>query len=327
MFATNNNPYNHLPVEVGGVRSIMGSQEGLGIKTYQSDLFNNWLSTEWIDGVGGINDITAIDTSTGKFKIDTLVLAKKVYDMLNRIAVSGGSYNDWLDAVYTENRYTMAESPMYMGGLIKELVFQEVVSNNASGGNGQASQPLGTLAGRGTLGHKSKGGKINIKIEEPSYIIGIVSLTPRVDYSQGNDWDIHLATMDDMHKPALDEIGFQELITEQMAWWNTHWNGTKWVTKSAGKTPAWINYMTNVNKVKGNFAINDNEMFMCLTRRFKPVVAFGEVNIGDLTTYIDPRKFNHLFAETSLDSQNFWCQIAINATLRGKISAKVMPNL
>ena len=34
------------------------------------------------------------------------------------------------------------------------------------------------------------------------------------------------SNMDDLHKPALDQIGFQELITEQMAWWNTHWDMT-----------------------------------------------------------------------------------------------------
>ena len=43
-----------------------------------------------------------------------------------------------------------------------------------------------------------------------------MSLTPRIDYSQGNDWDIHLKTWNDFHKPALDGIGFQDLITEQM---------------------------------------------------------------------------------------------------------------
>ena len=97
-------------------RKLPSSQQGLGLKTYQSDLFNNWLSTEWIDGTNGINAITAIDTSTGSFNIDTLNLSKKVYDMLNRIAVSGGSYDDWLDAVYTHERYQKAETPMYMGG-------------------------------------------------------------------------------------------------------------------------------------------------------------------------------------------------------------------
>ena len=65
-------------------------QNGLGIKTYQSDIFNNWLSSEFIYGVNGISEITAVDTSSGSFSIDTLNLSKKVYDMLNRIAVSGG---------------------------------------------------------------------------------------------------------------------------------------------------------------------------------------------------------------------------------------------
>lgn len=128
--------------------AISYGQEGLGVKTYQSDLFNNWLSTEWIDGPGGINEITAVDTSSGSFSIDTLNLSKKVYDMLNRIAVSGGSYDDWLNAVYDHNSYTRAESPVYMGGLIKELVFQEVVSlSDADNG----AQPLGTLAGKGVM--------------------------------------------------------------------------------------------------------------------------------------------------------------------------------
>ena len=54
---------------------------GLAIKTYQSDIFNNWINTEWLDGEGGINEITAIDVSSGSFTMDTLNLAKKVYDM------------------------------------------------------------------------------------------------------------------------------------------------------------------------------------------------------------------------------------------------------
>lgn len=40
-----------------------------------------------------------IDTSGGSFTADKLKLSKKVYDTLNRIAISGGSYDDWLDEV------------------------------------------------------------------------------------------------------------------------------------------------------------------------------------------------------------------------------------
>ena len=50
---------------------------GLALKTYQSDIFNNWIDTEWIDGENGINAITAVDVSDGKLELDTLILAKK----------------------------------------------------------------------------------------------------------------------------------------------------------------------------------------------------------------------------------------------------------
>ena len=192
--------------------------------------------------------------------------------MMNRVAVSGGSYNDWLEAVYDHPQSMRAESPVYMGGLIKELVFQEVVSNSESKNNHGTSQPLGTLAGKGVMGQKHKGGTVVIKTDEPSYIMGIISLTPRLDYSQGNKWDVNLKTLDDLHKPSLDQIGFQELITEQMAWWSTYLpTGTpdQWIQQSAGKQPAWVNYMTNVNEVRGNFAVEGNEMFMVLNRRYE----------------------------------------------------------
>lgn len=299
----------------------LSTQEGLAVKTYQSDMFNNWLDTEWIDGTNGINEITAIDVSGGTLQIDALILARKVYDMLNRIAVSGGTYDDWLDAQYANDRYKRCESPMYMGGLIRELVFQEVVSNSQTN-----DQPLGTLAGKGIMAGKKKGGNVTINVDEPSYIIGIISLTPRLDYSQGNKWDTHLETMNDLHVPMLDEIGFQELITEQMAWWDTQDIAGTWTTKSAGKQPAWLNYMTNINQTRGNFAVTNNEMFMTLNRRYEPS-ALTTPTIADLTTYIDPIKFNFIFAETSIDAQNFWAQISIDMTVRRKMSAKIMPNL
>jgi hypothetical protein len=303
-----------------GYSPYMVNQGGLALKTYQSDLLNNWINTETIDGMGGISAVTAIDTSAGSFTIDTLNLSKKVYDMLNRVAVSGGTYDDWLDAVYDNDRITRAESPIYHGGLSKELIFQAVVSNSDSEG-----QPLGTLAGRGTMANKHKGGKAIIRVDEPSYIIAIVSLTPRLDYSQGNKWDVNLQTMDDLHKPALDEIGFQELITEQAAWFGTDISSGEPVYRSIGKQPAWINYMTNVNQTRGNFAIQDNEMFMTLNRSYEydPTTQ----SIKDMTTIIDPTKYNQIFAETALDAQNFWTQIAVNITARRKMSAKVMPNL
>ena len=76
------------------------NQAGLGLRTFLSDRFNNWLSTEWIDGTNGINEITAIQIVDNKLSMDALIMQKKIFDMLNRVAISGGSYNDWQEAVY-----------------------------------------------------------------------------------------------------------------------------------------------------------------------------------------------------------------------------------
>lgn len=300
-------------------------QQGLALKTYQSDIFNNWIDTEWIDGENGISAVTAMDVSDGLLHVDQFYLAKKVYDMLNRIAISGGSYYDWIEAAWSEDAYRNAETPMYMGGKAEEIIFDQVVSNSESE-TMEGIQPLGTLGGRGTLlGGAGRGGNITVKVSEPSYIMGVVSITPRIDYSQGNEWDTRLRTMDDFHKPSMDGIGFMDGITETMAWWDTLGeNDAEEVLKTYGKLPAWTHYMTNYDRAYGNFAVENSQMFMTLNRNYSFNHTTG---IGDLTTYVDPTKYNYAFAQTDISAMNFMVQIGSKITARRKMSAKQIPNL
>lgn len=290
-------------------------QYGLCVKTYLSDIFNNWLDSETITGDNGIAAVTAVNTSSGSFTIDSLILANKVYNMLNRIAVSGGSYEDWQEVVYGETVNFRAESPIYLGGMAREIYFDEVVSTADSSAEGN-DVPLGSMAGKGVQSEK-RGGKVSFRINEPSIIMGIVSLTPRIDYSQGNDWFVNLEDLDELHKPNLDGIGFQDLMASQMFFSDV---------RAIGKQPAWINYMTSYNQNYGDFASGESLEHMVLNRNY------GESNenysnIGDVTTYIDPRKYNYIFADSSLSAENFWVQIAFNVVGRRKMSAKIMPNL
>lgn len=303
-------------------------QFGLALKTYNSDLLQNWVNTEWIEGVNGINEISAVDVSNGSLTMDALNLAQKVYNILNRIAVSGGTYRDWLETVFTGGNYMeRCETPVFEGGMSQEIVFQEVISNSASG-----EEPLGTLAGRGINTERQKGGHVKIKVTEPCYIIGIGSITPRIDYSQGNDFFVTHQTMDDIHKPALDGIGYQDSVNWKRAWWEyiENTNSNIKIQQAAGKTVAWIDYMTNINRTFGNFASGMSEAFMVMNRNyeFAEIRSFdGKTNIADLTTYIDPIKFNYIFADTSLNSMNFWVQTKFDIKCRRLISAKQIPNL
>lgn len=298
------------------------TQYGLCLKTYNSDVYQNWINTEWVEGATGINEASAVDVTDGKLSMDALNLAQKVYNFLNRIAVSGGTYRDWLETVYTGGNYMeRCETPMFEGGVSQEIVFQEVISNSAS-----QDEPLGTLAGRGVTTGRQKGGHIRIKVTEPCYIMCICSITPRIDYGQGNTWDTYLETMNDWHKPALDGIGYQDSLNGERAWWTDYIasNGSKLTKTAVGKSVAWINYMTNVNRTFGNFVPEMPESFMVLNRNYS---MNNSGQIEDLTTYIDPVKFNYIFADTNLDAMNFWVQTKFDIKVRRLISAKQIPNL
>ena len=155
-----------------------------------------------------------------------------------------------------------------------------------------------------------------------------MAITPMVDYSQGNDFDLNLQTIDDLHKPALDGIGYQDLIQEQMVGETSVYEGGEGIHNikhlAANKTVAWIDYMTNYNRTYGDFATGEALDFMVLNRRYE---VSDNNTIEDLTTYIDPQKYIEIFADTSIDSQNFWVQTVIQATRRGNYSAKQIPFL
>jgi hypothetical protein len=294
------------------VASEMG---GLCLKTHQSDLFNNWVNKEWVDGDNGINAVTDVDVSNGKLNLDALNLAQKVYNMLNRIAISGGSYKDWIETVYTTDYYFRAETPVYEGGMSTTIDFEAVVSNSASTASG-VEEPLGSLAGRG-FNQGKKGGKLVIKCNEPCYIIGIASITPNVDYSQGNDWDMmQLKTMDDLHKPQLDGIGYQDLLSQQM-------HGRALLNEAIGKQPAWLNYMTDVNKTYADFAAGETESYMVLNRVYDVNEETGE--IINPSTYISPKDYTYIFATNTDTNRDFWVQIGKRIIARRVMSAAQIP--
>lgn len=305
--------------DAAGALLTKNVQYGLAVKTHQSDIFNNWVNTETIEGENGINAISAVSTAEGEFTIDALNLAEKIYTMLMRVAVSGGTYKDYIQVSYTTDFHMQAETPVYEGGLSADIEFQEVVSTAAT------NDPLGTLAGRGKLTNQ-RNGRLQVKVWEPSFIMAIASITPYCDYSQGNEWFTRLSNMAEIHVPQLDGIGFQDLMLDKIAWWADP-------TKSAGKQPAWIDYMTSFNRVHGNFAINSKNGFMVLNRIYKPkneTNPEGEADkkiIENLTSYINPEEFNYIFAEADIEAQNFWVQIGFSIQGRRVMSAAQIPNL
>ena len=70
----------------------------------------------------------------------------------------------------------------------------------------------------------------------------------------------------------------------------------------------------------------ESEDFMVMNRNYERDEKDDSL-ISDLSTYIDPSKYNQIFADTSLSAQNFWVQTAVQIEVRRNISAKQIPNL
>lgn len=132
--------------------------------------------------------------------------------------------------------------------------------------------------------------------------------------------------MNDLHKPSLDAIGFQELITDEFAALDTIISAEGDITHhSVGKQVSWQEYMTNVNETFGDFAVGGSLDWMAFNRKYE----YDESTnlVSDATTYIDPTIFNVAFANAKLSAKNLWTQIAFDVTARRVMSAKQIPNL
>ena len=138
------------------------------------------------------------------------------------------------------------------------------------------------------------GGNVVIRCEEAGHILGIIRIVPKLIYSQGNNPDLDLLTLDDLHQPDLDGIGYQDLLTERFAAVDTRRDdeGVA-IYRSIGKQPAWIDYMTDIDEAYGDFAIANNKMSMTMNRKYQYDKG-SHFTIRDATTYIDPQKFNYI---------------------------------
>lgn len=293
---------------------------GLAIKTYQSDMNNNWLNAS--DVLNYVTKASEVQVTNGTFDIDALIMAKKVYNLLNRIVVSGSTWTDWQEAVYSENAVTRAEQPIYVGGMSADICFEEVVATN--------SEHLGQLAGKGNITNV-QGGHVVVNCNEPMLIMGIASITPRIAYSQNNWWFNSLSNLDELHKPAFDGISFQDKLLSDFVPYVDFTDNTGLLhQKAIGKQPAWLHYMTALDEIYGSFAIDTELNYMTLDRRYIPEFSstYDDATISDATSYIDPARYLYAFQGQRLeDAQVFWLQVGVDCFSRRKMSAKQMPQL
>ena len=127
---------------------------------------------------------------------------------------------------------------------------------------------------------------------------------------------MQLKTMDDLHKPQLDGIGYQDLLSNQM-------HGEASLKGAIGKQPAWLNYMTAVNQTYADFAAGEEESYMVLNRIYDVDGKTGKIT--NPSTYISPKDYTYIFATNTDTNRDFWVQIGKRIIARRVMSAAQIP--
>lgn len=300
--------------------SINATQEGLIVGCYQSDINQNWLNNEKVNALSARTKVKV--DAEGYFSIDQFNITQKLYNVDQRIAITDGSAQEWFELTYAIDAAGRVLKPIYVGGLAKEILFNMVISTA-----GTEQEPLGSIASRGTLGDKHKGGYVQIEGKNGKLVMILGKITPRLVYTQGIHWYMNLRSVDDIHKPGLDKIAYQNWLTDQFFAPDTIIkNDGTLITKSIGKLPAWTPYTTNVDRATCRMA--STEAYKVFGRKYEAEMGpDGQYQLKDGTTYIDPTKFNNVFVDESLEAMPFDIVFGVEAYLTMVKSEEVIPGI
>lgn len=342
--------YENLPANGGNVTSSMGTTTpfyaifnkaygelaapsmtaplgGLWQACYMPDRMNVILSDSFFKK----NVSTVVVSTTGdSFQVDQLVTAKKLWNSRNNDVIANGTFKDWIRVHFGVTPKIMDDMPTFCGATSSDILFEDIRATT-SAKIGDADQYLGDK-GSSAMGYGDSR-RFNIMVDRPGYIMAIATLVPRVDYYQFTERYVRHTKLSDMFRPEYNGIGYQDVLVSDL---NTEfpdsWDPAQTAVENnpfaqaVGKQPAWIEYMTAVNKIRGTFC--SSEKSWVLARDMRADTASQDKSPAQntaFTAYIDPARWNQPFADQSDTAQNFYAQFYLRHRVRSTVLKRLRP--
>lgn len=326
---------------------------GLACRTYRNDYITSVLNSDRCSSAKQF-----VNVANNKVSITEITFANKLQNYLELSVAAGSRYKEWIRSQFGVTAHDDLMMPELLGSISTWLNFEDVVQTSSDA----VSQPLGSLAGKGS-GVLSNNKTFDVYAEEHAVCMVMMSIVPQVDYYQGIPKCMLKETFDDIFKPALDNIGYQDLFEFEVSALNDHnswlmetsdtpgtsapvpafkpnYTGDQYKADRAtaiGKQPAWLEYKTALNRVHGDF-VDSLRYWTNARQMFTPAQYFRiseqaqnptkKVDSAKhYSTYIDPSQWNNAFADTSLDSENFLVQIRFGAYRKSPMSKNLLRKL
>ena len=302
---------------------------GLWQACYMPDRMNVILSEAFFNK----NVSTVVVSTAGdSFQVDQLVTAKKLWNSRNNDVITNGTFKDWIRVHFGVTPKIMDDMPTFCGATSSDILFEDIRATT-SAKVGDVDQYLGDK-GSSALGYGDSR-RFNIEVDRPGYIMAIATLVPRVDYYQYTDRYVRHTKLSDMFRPDFNGIGYQDVLVSDL---NTEfpegWDASVAVAiennpfvQAVGKQPAWIEYMTAVNKVRGTFCTTEKSWVLARDMRANtdPDGTLSPAQNTSFSAYVDPADWNQPFADQSVTAQNFYAQFYLRHRVRSTVLKRLRP--
>lgn len=242
-----------------GVVNSLNVNQGEDVSDLGSDS-NNWLVDNSNDNKVSIdpNGTYYVDFEGEVSTIQTLRRAFRLQEWLERNARGGTRYIEMLLSHFgAKSSDARLQRPEYLGGSKQYVDFTEVLSTNES-----TNLPLGQLGGHGITVAEANG--INYSIEEHGLIMGIASVLPEADYSQGLHRMHNRKEPLDYYWPSFADIGEQGVLNKEL-YYDV---GDSENDNVFGYIPRYAEYKHMQNRLAGLFRADQALEFWHLGRKF-----------------------------------------------------------
>lgn len=318
------------------IQNPMVDMRGFGFGTYLPDRMNVILNKDFYE-----KNVTSVQVSTvgDSFQIDQLVTAKKLWNSRNKDAMTSGTFKDWVRVHFGVTPKIMDDMPTFLGATSSDIVFEDIRANTSANfkvGDVDATQYLGDKASAGKGYGRSR--RFHCVADRPGYLMVLAQIVPKVDYFQGLERYAMFTKLSDEFRPEFNNIGLQDVLISDL---NADFSGCNSplgtgpgdlykdpATLSVGKQPAWIEYMTAINKIRGTFCSTERSWVLARDMRSNPsasAVGAQPSQNTSISAYIDPSEWNQPFAVQGAGAQNFLVQFYIREIVRSTVLKRLMP--
>lgn len=301
---------------------------GMFLKTYKPDMMNVVLNDTFYSQ--NVSSVT-VSTAGDRFQVDQLVTAKKLWNSRNKDVMSSGTFKDWVRLHYGVTPKIMDDMPTFCGSTSTDIVFEDIrATTSATLGDGE--QYLGDKAASGLGFLRSR--RHRVIADRPGYVMAIASIVPRVDYFQRLERYTQYTDIADEFRPEYNGIGLQDALVSDF---NADFSRidapvtatfTDPSTASLGKQPAWIEYMTAVNKVRGTFCTTERSWVLSRNMMLRPSDSTAEsqpTQNTNISAYVIPDQWASAFALSDVTAQNFLAQFNIKDYVRSSVLKRLLP--